>query len=125
MNKTSAIPVLLLLAAGCASSSGVDRAEAAAQTMRDLKQALTDAPAQITAVSTSLEALAKEGGDMKAEYQTYCNDVDALIHHRDTLRALRKQVDDSRTEFNAEWEKRLKDIKNEDLKKRAEERRAG
>ena len=124
MNPIRATPFLLLFAfAGCASATGVDQAEAAAQSMRDFKQALADAPDKITAVSTSLDALAKEGGDMKAEFGTFSGNVDSLITHRDKLRALRKGVEDSRAKFTGEWEKRMADIKNEDLRKRAEERR--
>jgi chromosome segregation ATPase len=126
MNKMRVAPVLLLLAlVGCKSTSGVDQSEAAAQSMRDLKQGLSDAPDKINAVTTSLDDLVKEGGDMKAKFKTYSDNVDTLVAHREKLRTLRQQVDDSRKVFAEAWEKRLANIKSEDLKKQAEERRNG
>jgi chromosome segregation ATPase len=113
--------VLLLAVAGCKSTT---EAESAAQTMRDMKQALNDAPEKITAVSTTLEELAKEGGDMKAEFAKFSGNVDALTRHRDSIRALRKEVEGSRSTFTAAWEERMKNIKDEELRKRAEERRS-
>jgi len=124
MNKMRAAPVLLLLAlVGCKSSSGVDQSEAAAQSMRDLKQGLNDAPDKINAVTSSLEDLVKGGGDMKAEFQKYSENVDAVVAHREKLRALRQQVEDSKKVFAEAWEKRLANIKSEDMRKQAEERR--
>lgn len=124
MKTSRKLGSLLVLALGaCASTSGVDSAEAAASLMREAKQALTDAPAKITAVSTSLDALSKEGGDMKAEFKTYGDSVDALIQHRDYLRSLNTKIEQSRSTFTSAWEKRMQEIKNEDMRKRAEERR--
>jgi hypothetical protein len=126
MNQTRSLPLVLLFAiAACKSPSGVDQAEAAAQSMRDMKKALADAPEKITAVSASLEALAKDGGDMKAKFATFSGQVDALVRHRDNIRSLRKEVDASKALFTSEWEKRMANIKSEDLRKRADERRAG
>jgi chromosome segregation ATPase len=116
--------LLLITISACATSSGADNAEAAANVMREAKQALTDAPAKITAVSTSLDALSKDGVDMKAEFKTYGEHVDALVQHRDYLRSLNAKIEQSRGTFTQHWEMRMKDIKNEDLRKRAEERRA-
>jgi chromosome segregation ATPase len=124
MNKMRVAPVLLLLAlVGCKSTSGVDQSEATAQAMRDLKQGLSDAPEKINAVTTSLETLTKEGGYMKAEFKAYSDNVDTLVAHREKLRALRQQVEDNRKAFAEAWEKRLANIKTEDLRKQAEERR--
>lgn len=116
--------LLVLALAACATGSGVDSAEEAASLMREANQALKDAPGKITAVTTSLDTLSKEGGDMKAEFKAYGDNIDALVRHRDYLRSLGGKIDQSRTAFTAAWEKRMKEIKNEDMRKRAEERRA-
>lgn len=123
MKKIRSVPALLLLFAAC-KSTGVDQAEAAAQSMREMKQALADAPEKITAVSASLEDLTKEGGDMKAEYATFSGHLDKLVDHRERLRSLGNEVKASREIFTAAWEKRMQTITDEDLRKRAEERRA-
>lgn len=123
MNTSRKFGVLLLIAAGGCASSGVDDAEKAANLMRETKQALADAPEKISAVSTSLETLSKEGGDMKAEFSAYGERVDALVRHREYLRSLGTQIEESKSTFTAHWEKRMKDIKDEALRKRAEERR--
>jgi ABC-type transporter Mla subunit MlaD len=112
----------LVLLTGC-KSTGVDQSEETAQSMRDLKQALADAPAKITAVSASLEAIAKNGADMKAAFATFSQNVDTLIAHRDRVRSLRAQVDSNRDTFTQAWEKRTAGIEDASLKTRSLERR--
>ncbi len=124
MNISRKFGVLILAVVGGCASSGVDSAEAAANVMRETKQALADAPDKITAVSTSLDELSKEGGDMKAEFSAYSERVDALVRHREYLRSLGQQIEQSKATFTTHWEKRMKDIKDDDLRKRAEERRS-
>ena len=113
---------LLFVLSGCAST-GVDQAEAAATSMRNLKQALSDTPTKITAVTTSLEELSKEGGDMKAKFNTFDMNVDSVLAHREHLRNLRAQVDASKAQFTDAWKERLNKITDPELRKRAEERR--
>jgi chromosome segregation ATPase len=124
MKTPNPLVLLLLVAAGCAAPTNIERAESAASLMREMKTALTDAPAKITAVTTALDALAKDGGDMKAEFQTYSKEVDTLLGHRDKLRGLRKEIDKSREEFTAAWETKTKELASEDMRKLAEQRRA-
>ena len=118
---TLAVGCLVFLT-GCAST-GVDKSEAAAHSMRDLKQGLADAPAKITAVATSLQDVAKDGVDMKATYATFSRNVDSLIAHRDHLRALRAKVDANRETFTKAWEERMASIQDASLRKLASDRR--
>ena len=122
-------PISILLAIGClviptgCKATGVDQSEATAQSMRELKQALADAPAKITAVSTSLQDLTKKGADMKAAFATFSKNVDATIAHRDRVRSLRAQVDANRDTFTQAWEQRTAGIQDASLKQRSLERR--
>jgi uncharacterized phage infection (PIP) family protein YhgE len=124
MKPTSTLLALscLILLTGC-KSTGVDQSEATAQSMRDLKQALADAPAKITAVSASLEDVAKNGADMRAAFATFSKNVDATIAHRDLVRSLRAKVDANRDTFTQAWEQRTAGIQDASLKKRSMERR--
>lgn len=125
MKPTSALAISLCLAlAGCKSTTGVDRAEDTAQNLRDIKQSLVDSPEKINTVSASLATLTKEGVDMKAQFATFSKEVDALVAHRDHIRGLRAELQANKTAFTGEWDKRMQDIKDEQLRKRAEERRA-
>ena len=123
MTRNLATVIALTLALVSCKSTGVDRAEDAADNILALKNGLEDAPAKITAVSTSLAELTKGSGDMQAQFASFSTSVDSLIHHRDHLRGLRAEVDESRGAFTKAWEERLKAIKSEDLRSRAEERR--
>src|SRR5262245_9544576 len=122
-------PISTLLALGClvlltgCKSTGVDQSEATAQSMRDLKQALADAPTKITAVSSSLQDIAENGADMKAAFATFSQNVDVLIAHRDRVRSLRAEVDANRDTFTQAWEKRTAGIEDASLKQRSMERR--
>jgi len=122
-------PISILLATGClvlltgCKATGVDQSEATAQSMRELKQALADAPAKITAVSTSLQDLTKKGADMKAAFATFSKNVDGTIAHRDRVRSLRAQVDANRDTFTQAWEQRTAGIQDASLKQRSLERR--
>jgi hypothetical protein len=113
---------ILLALPGC-QTTGVDQADAAAQSMHNLKQALEDAPAKITAVTASLTELSKEGGDMKAEFRDFSGKVDALVSHREKVRSLRTDVEASKATFTNAWEQRLQSIKDAELRARASKRR--
>src|SRR5689334_5718828 len=121
MNK---LPLLLCLAfTACASPTGPERAEAAAQSMREAKQALVDTPDKVNAVTTSLDDVYKEGTDMKAAYGTFGSKVDALTSHRDYITALRKKIETAKISFLNEWDQRMTEIKDEDLRNRATTRK--
>jgi hypothetical protein len=123
--KTIVPAVTFLFALSACATNGVDQAEAAASSMRNLKQALDDTPEKITAVATSLDELAKEGGDMKAEFAAFSRNVDGVLTQREHLRNLRGQVDASKMQFTEAWKTRLATITDADLRKRAEDRRDG
>lgn len=123
MNLNLPLTGALLLALTACKSTGVDRSEDAAQAMRDLHAALTDAPQKITAVSASLETLSEEGGDMRAEFATFSDDVDVLIDRRNYIRSLNARLEESRTTFAREWERSHANIQNPDIRARAEQRR--
>lgn len=115
--------VLSLALAGC-KSTGVDVSETAAQSLREMVVGLKHAPTKIDAVAASLRELSTDGGDMKVKFATFSGHVDALIGHREHLRSLKAGVESSRTKFVEGWKERAATIKDEDLRKRAEERRA-
>jgi hypothetical protein len=121
-NLLPATMMILLALTGC-QTTGVDQAETAAQSMRNLKKALDDAPAKITAVTASLTELVKEGGDMKAEYRDFGANVDALMSHREHVRSLRSSVEASKATFTNAWAQRLQGIKDAELRERAGKRR--
>ena len=118
-----ATSVVLSLALTACKTTGVDNAENAAQTMRDMMTALEAAPTKIDSVASSLQELAKEGGDMKAEFAAFSGHVDSLISHRDQIRNLKTQVESSRATFVNAWEEKLKTMPDEELRERAQGRR--
>ena len=115
--------VVLSLALTACKTTGVDDAESAAQSMRDMMAALKEAPTKIDAVAASLDELAKEGGDMKIEFAKFSENVDALNSHRDQISNLKTRVEASRATFVGSWEESLKKQTDEDLRKRGEGRR--
>src|SRR5262245_40715626 len=122
MNSKFGFPLVLLIGlTACKSNEGT--AEDAVQSMRMLRQSLESAPDKITAVTASLGNLTKEGGDMKAEYAAFNTNVTALVAHRDQIRDLTNKLESSKSKFSEEWEKRQANIKDDEIRKRAQQRR--
>jgi len=120
--KICATVVVAALSMMACKSTGVDRAEDTANAMKALYQSLEAAPAKLDAVTASLTELSKGEGDMIKQYETFTGDVDALLKHREAIRSLREKVNTNRDGFKQEWDKRLADIQDEDLRNRAMER---
>jgi hypothetical protein len=60
---------------------------------------------------------------MKTAYGTFGAKVDALSSHRDYITSLRKKIESARITFLNEWDQRMTEIKDEDLRNRAATRK--
>jgi chromosome segregation ATPase len=109
------------LAAAC-KSTGPDLAANTADAMRSLYKSMEAAPTKIDQVTTSLTELAKGGGDMRKQFDSFNQSVDELVSHRDRIRSLRTEVQSNRDVFQQQWKDRLAEIKDADLRQRASER---
>jgi uncharacterized coiled-coil DUF342 family protein len=85
---------------------------------------LKGAPDEITAVTTSLNALVKEGGDMRAEFKAFDKDVNNLISLQDRFRKLKTNLNSSKSALIGTWAERQFTINNDELRARSRERRS-
>lgn len=118
--------ILLALPLGSAcQSSGHQQSDTTAMEMDDLRKAALSLKENVSACAASLAAVVeKRDVEPKAPFAQYKNDVetvvDGLSRAESSLKTMRSQ---GQTYF-AEWEKQSATIKDPDLKKAAEERRA-
>lgn len=120
--RTWAAVLAVTLATAACKSTGADKAEDTSKAMRSLYQSMEAAPAKIDAVTTSLNVLAKGEGDMRKQYDTFVTTVNDVLSHREKIRSLRAQVQANKDEFEKQWQMRLYDIKDAELRERANQR---
>jgi len=117
--------VLLVAAAGCGTPSGYKQADKTGESINTLRN---DVAAIKTAVDASMKALdgleASASTDPRKAYETYAKSVDKVesAHRKAT-----KQAEEMRERGQAyfqQWETQLGSVKNEEIRKLAQERRA-
>jgi hypothetical protein len=125
MSKIQMVAVLgsLALIAGCSSSSGVDRADTAAESMASVRATADECRKQIDEQLAALNAVsAAKTGDPKPAYEKF----NAELAESQSLAAKTKATADAMRAkgraFFADWEKDLESIKDPALKAKAQAR---
>jgi chromosome segregation ATPase len=118
------VPALLLNSA-CQASSGSAKAESTAMSMDGLQKAIETLKAKVNAAAGSLATVVEKGGvDPKGPFEQYKKDVEAVVDGLSKAESNLKSIRSQGAKYFAEWEKQASTIKDEDLKKTAQERRA-
>ena len=122
LSRNTIIPSLLLLLSGCAST-GTDKAAYTATAMREVQTELGKGVQDVDAVVQSMNQLAEAGGNMSQEYQAYSRAVDTMEDQAERIRGLRTDMEAREAAFMQDWDNRLTQIRDADLRQRASERR--
>lgn len=117
------ILILILALVGC-QTTGIHKADRTVRIMNKKFAKLKGAPDEITAVTTSLNALVKEGGDMRAEFKAFDKDVNNLIYLQDRFRKLKTDLNSSKSDLIGTWAESQFTINNDELRARSRERRS-
>lgn len=115
-------PVLLVLLAGC-QSTGVATSSATVKSLTEVRDALSHSEDKVDNVVQSLNALAKVEGDMKGQWRNYEKAVTAVEADSKRVSELRDEAKERKAAYLKGWEERMINIKDADLRMRAEERR--
>lgn len=115
--------ILILTLVGC-QTNGVYKADKTVQAMNKKFATIESANDKITAATSSLRELIKEGGDMKTEFKTFDKDVKNLISLQHQFRKLENKLDSSKSAFTDTWAERQLTIKNDELRNRSIKRRS-
>lgn len=117
------LPVLALGSA--CQSSGHQKADSTAMHMDETRAAIESMKGKVTAAAASLATVVEKGDvEPKAPFEKYKADVKAVV---DGLTKAESNLGSMKAEgktYFAEWEKQSATIKDPDLKKSADERRA-
>jgi hypothetical protein len=113
---------LAVAAAGCAST-GVDRAETATASLKDLKKEALTMRAQIDKTLASLNAL-QGADDLKESFNEFAGQVDDVGSEADTMN---DQADDMKSrldEYVKKWQEEMAQVTDPSLKAISEQRQA-
>ncbi len=123
MRNTAALVAVLALAAGCASS-GRSRSSETVAGVTTVDQELTAADAQLGKTVDALAALVEGApSDLNKHYDQFAADLDDLDGKVQTIRDRAVALNAKRDAYLQHWVQQTSTIKNEDLKKAAEQRR--
>lgn len=116
--------LLCVLIAGCASTTGLERAERTSTTMEgvegDIERTLDD----IDGIETSLYELIRPGQrDASAAFERYTSHVESLEENGRSLIANSQEMQSSAEEYFAEWERENNNYENQSLREISEQRR--
>jgi chromosome segregation ATPase len=124
MRKTAALIGILVLAAGCASS-GRNRSSETVAGVTTVDQELVAADAQLGKTVDALAALVGDSGsDINKKYDQFAADLSDLDSKVQVIRDRALALNTKRDAYLQHWVQQTSTIKNEDLKKAAEQRRA-
>jgi hypothetical protein len=116
---------VLSLGTACQSSGNSQKADSTAMHMDDLKAAVNTMKQRVNACAASLAVVVEKGAvDPKPAFETYKKDVAALVEGLNKAESSLKTIKTQGQTYFQEWEKQAMSIKDPDLKKSAEDRRA-
>jgi len=123
MRNTAALVAVLALAAGCASS-GRSRSSETVAGVTTVDQELGAADAQLAKTVDSLAALVEgPAPELNKRYEQFAADLEDLDAKAQTIRDRSVALNAKRDAYLQHWVQQTSTIKNEDLKKAAEQRR--
>jgi len=123
MRNTAALIAILALAAGCASS-GRSRSSETVAGVTTVDQELSAADAQLGKTVGSLAALVEgPAPELNKRYDQFAADLEDLDAKAQTIRDRAVALNAKRYAYLQHWVQQTSTIKNEDLKKAAEQRR--
>lgn len=122
LSRIAIIPPVLFLLSSCAST-GTDKASYTVSAMEAIQTQLGKGVQDVDTVVQRMNDLAEAGGNMSQEYQAYSNAVDSMQDQADRIRGLRQDMDAREAAFMKDWETRLTQIQNADIRQRASDRR--
>jgi len=109
---------------GC-GGRGYQKAEAKVEAMKQVQSTLEKGKAQIDATLKSLDqVVAAAGSDPRPAFDKFTADVKALDALSDDARSRNAAMKSQSEEYFKAWEEEMKDVKNPDLAKLSDERRA-
>jgi ABC-type transporter Mla subunit MlaD len=116
-----ALAAALSLFAACKSTGGA--ASSTVSDLKDLRAELAEGRGAVTGATTALQELAKEGGDMAAEFKTFDKAVDTVAKQSTRVRKITDSIAKRRDAFLQSWDESLATMQNESMRERASERR--
>jgi ABC-type Fe3+-citrate transport system substrate-binding protein len=128
MNRTKTVLVVtgllvaVVMAAGCASSSGYKQADRTSDQMGGLREGLDEGKTQISETITALNDL-QSTSNVAAAFESYRKELKAT---EALAQRVRKRADEMRkkgAEYFKAWEQQLEELSSDELRGRASERR--
>jgi len=114
------VAVALLVLVGC-STTGVDRAEQRVASMEQMRAAVVEGKANVTATSAALqEVVAAGNADPRPAYAKYKGELTELDSAVTTIRGLADDLQANSKAYFDNWTAQLANIENPDIKARAE-----
>lgn len=115
----------LALAAGCSETAGQKRTAGGVEALRDLRDALNQGSKQIDLVLAALDkVVATASTDPTPAYAEFRKELATLDSYTEKARSRSAAMKARTEEYIKAWETELEAIKNPELQKRSDERRA-
>lgn len=122
LSLTTITATLFLLVTSC-QSTGVDHAAGAVGSLDKTRVQLGQMHGTIDSALASLNALADGSADMALQYGAFANFVGKLETQGKRLHQLRDDIAERQEKYIDGWGEQLRDLRSDELQKRAEERR--
>lgn len=113
----------LLLASGCATTRGYERADAATTGIERTRMELVNTQEQLELTSRSLANLVTEEGELRPRYNSFADNVDAFSSQVDELREQASQMRAATDGYFETWEQQIAEMESESIRDRATQRR--
>jgi hypothetical protein len=116
---------VLLVSAGCAKKTGIERQARTTSTMQDVESNIQQAVMQIGATNASLENLMQAGqsADLKNPFAAYSENVSKVEDRGNNLMSQLNDMSTQGNEYFEEWRKEGTEYTNPDIRRLSEEQR--